>query len=90
MAHTVVWTLRARQELEAIHGYIATMNPPAAQRVARALVEAADSLEAYPMRGRAVRGGRQLTTVTPYVIRYQVRLDEVIILRVRHAARRRV
>jgi plasmid stabilization system protein ParE len=44
-----------------------------------------DSLQAFPERGRPVAGGlRELPTVPPYIIRYRVAGDAVLILRIRH------
>ena len=59
-------------------------------RVARALRDAGDGLMHFPYRGRPVPGTdmRELVTSYPYVIRYRVTGDAVIILRVRHGARR--
>ena len=47
------------------------------------------SLTDQPTRGRQARGRlRELTIVSPYIIRYRVDAEEVVILRVRHGARR--
>ena len=58
--------------------------------MAEALLAAGDSLVNYPFRGRPVPGTflRELVTVSPYIIRYRIDGDEVVILRVRHSARR--
>jgi plasmid stabilization system protein ParE len=58
--------------------------------MAEALRAAGDSLANFPHRGRRVRGTslRELVSVSPYIIRYRVAEDEVVILRVRHSARR--
>jgi toxin ParE1/3/4 len=54
-----------------------------------ALVEAAESLMDFPERGRLSRPGRrELATIWPYIIRYRVARDHVLILRVRHGRRR--
>jgi plasmid stabilization system protein ParE len=72
------------------HEYIFDFNPQAAARMADALLAAGDSLASFPHRGRPVRGTamRELVTVSPYIIRYRIAGDTVIILRVRHGARR--
>jgi plasmid stabilization system protein ParE len=50
---------------------------------------AGDGLVNLPRRGRPVGGNvRELTTVYPYIIRYEISGDEVHILRVRHGMRR--
>jgi len=52
------------------------------------LIEAADSLAEFSDRGREAMGGtRETTIVWPYVLRYQVEQEQVIILRIRHGAR---
>lgn len=84
----VVWTDDAVANVEAIFAYITTFNPAAADGIVVRLVEVADSLSIFPNRGRDVGDGRrEMTTVWPYILRYRVTADEVIILRVRHGAR---
>lgn len=54
-----------------------------------ALIAAADSLTELPERGRpAATGRREVVSIWPYVIRYQVIGDRVVILRVRHGSQR--
>jgi len=86
----VVWTDRALANIEAIVTYIVSQHSPlAAQRLGQRLLAAGDALEAHPDRGRAIaRGRRELTVITPYLIRYRLENDQVIILEVRHGARR--
>ncbi len=85
----VVWTAEARTSLAGVSAYVEQFNPLAAQRLATKIVAAADSLADHPERGRRIRTGvRELTIVYPYLIRYEVRDDAVMILRVRHGARR--
>ena len=50
-------------------------------------IAVADSLAEFPERGRdAGNGLREMTTVRPYVLRYRVETERVVILRVRHSA----
>lgn len=72
------------------YDYIAEINPQAAAFMAENLFAAGDRLVNYPHRGRLVRGTtmRELVSATPYIIRYRIAGDEVVILRVRHSARR--
>jgi plasmid stabilization system protein ParE len=85
----VVWSDEARSNLAAIRGYIAEFSPLAARRFALKLVAAADDLAENPDRGRpAGRRYRELAIVRPYLIRYRVDGEAVLILRIRHAARR--
>jgi plasmid stabilization system protein ParE len=76
----------AGRAYDTIHDF----NPSAAARMADALFKAGDRLVSFPHRGRPVRGTamRELTTVSPCIIRYRVGRDAVVILRVRHSARR--
>ena len=86
--HKVVWTDAAAGELEAITAYIAAENPLAAKRLARRLVALSDSLAEFPNRGRITEEDcREMTTVWPYILRYLIEGDTVLILRIRHGAR---
>lgn len=81
------WTDEAVGNLEAIVTYVSVFNPSAAERLAERLVALADSLAEFPDRGRdAGAGRREMTVVWPYVLRYRVEGDTVLILRVRHGA----
>ena len=85
----IVWTDEAVGHLEAIVSYIAAFNPAAAQRLGQRLVALADSLAEFSERGRDVGGGRrEMTIVPPYVLRYRIDGQRVIILRIRHGAQR--
>lgn len=86
----VVWTRTALRGVWRAYDYIFQFNPQAAASMAEALFKAGDSLEHFPHRGRRVRGTtmRELLTVSPYIIRYRIAGEEVLILRVRHSARR--
>lgn len=86
----VEWTETALDELDAIRAYLGPFNPPAAHRVARALLAAGDSLSVLPNRGRPVpdTDQRELVTSYSYIIRYRVHAGVVEVLRIRHTARR--
>ncbi|HEV7661340.1 MAG TPA: type II toxin-antitoxin system RelE/ParE family toxin [Allosphingosinicella sp.] len=84
----IVWTDEAIEHLEAIVTYVSVYDPAAAERLGRRLIELADSLAEFPNRGRdAGDDKREMTTVWPYILRYRVEADRVIILRLRHGAR---
>jgi toxin ParE1/3/4 len=84
----IVWTDEAIEHLEAIVTYVSVYDPAAAERLGGRLIELADSLAEFPSRGRdAGDGKREMTTVWPYVLRYRVEGERVIILRLRHGAR---
>jgi plasmid stabilization system protein ParE len=84
----IVWTERAVRELEAIGAYVEAVNPLAAQRLTTRLIAAAEALVDYPQRFRSAGLDREVVAVKPYVIRCRVDADRVLILRVRHGARR--
>jgi len=91
---SIVWTVPARRDLENIRLYVAQFKPLAAQGLAHRLVEAVEALALYPTRGRPLSDApndanrRELVIVWPYLIRYRVELDRIIILRIRHGALR--
>lgn len=85
---TIVWTDEAVAHLEAIVTYVSVYDPSAAERLGQRLMELADSLAEFPDRGReAADGRREMTTVWPYILRYRVEAERVVILRIRHGAR---
>lgn len=84
----IVWTEDAVAHLEAIFAYVEAFDPAAARRLADKLIAVADSLAEFSQRGRpAGENLREMTTVWPYILRYRVEGDRVIILRIRHGAR---
>jgi toxin ParE1/3/4 len=77
--------VRAIEQLELIRAYIYVFNPQAADRLADRLTGAAASLDTFPGRGRPEENGiRELTNVPPYVIRYRIIGDEVLITAIKH------
>jgi len=89
---SVVWTLSAVTDLEVIRRYIGNFNPYAARAMAAQMIEAGNCLAISPYRGRSVPVPgpqlRALTLARPYIIHYRLRRAGVLILRVRHGARR--
>jgi len=84
----VRWSDQAISELEAVRLYILPRNRLAALRLGDRITRAAESLCEFPDRGRDVGGGvRQLSLIYPYLIRYLVFEEEVVITSVRHGAR---
>jgi len=85
----VILTRSAIADLRGIREYIRQFNPDAAARVAAALVAAVDRLRNLPDRGRGIGSSRrELLAVWPYVIRYRIDGEVVVVLRVRHGKRR--
>ena len=84
----VVWSDQALADLEDISLHLAEFSPRAAAHFFNRLKAAGDSLASFAEKGRpAIHGTRELTLVTPYVIRYAVGQDRVHVIRIRHAAR---
>ncbi len=83
-----MWTERALDGLAAIRAYIGAVKPLPAQRMAGRLVAAADGLSEFPGRFRSAGPVRELVAIKPYVIRYRVKGECIVILRIRHGARR--
>lgn len=84
----VVWPDETLDQLDQIIPYIEVFDPHAAARMAARLINLGESLAQFPHRGRpAANGTRELVTVPPYVLRYQVRDDVVTIVGIRHGAR---
>lgn len=85
----VIWRNTALDDLNAIIAYIAPHDYDAAARIAARLLACGDSLSSFPNHGRPAAGGlREMTTVPPYVLSYEVDGDRVFILSIRHGARR--
>ncbi len=86
----VVWTDQALDQLDLIVTYVHVFDGAAAERLRSRILSAADSLHAFPLRGRMVDDGirRELVTVPPYVMRYRIEGEYVFIVGVRHGARR--
>jgi plasmid stabilization system protein ParE len=77
-------------DVEAIVAHISGQSRPiAAQRLGQRLFAAGASLADHPERGRmSTQGRREIVAVPPYVLRYRVVGDVIVIGSVRHGARR--
>jgi plasmid stabilization system protein ParE len=67
---------------------IAAERPITAERFVLRLREAGNRLSDFPEAGRPDGASRVVVTVSPYIIRYRVRPEGVLILSIRHGARR--
>jgi len=86
----VIWSPSSLREIVNIYNYIANYNPMAARGLLDGLIAAGDSLESFQHRGRIIKEDlRELTVVYPYIIRYEIKGDEVRVLRVRHGMRQK-
>lgn len=80
----------ALRAIDLIRAYIRQFDEAAAVRFSKRLKDAGDSLAEFPNRGRpASHGTRELVTVPPYILRYQVEGENVIILAIKHSAQLR-
>jgi toxin ParE1/3/4 len=87
----VRWTTDAADDLERICDHIARDRPDSARRVAQSVVERIDSLETFPRLGRVgrVHGTREISfPPLPFVAVYELREEQIIVLRVLHGAQR--
>ena len=83
------WTTGAVGNLDQVANYIVQDNPPAAAAAVLKIVEAVRVLADYPAIGRRgrERGTRELVVAgLPYLIICVVRREELVIIRVLHAA----
>lgn len=88
----VRYTPRARSDIEEILSYIAKDNLSAADRVQRSIVSTIAVIANHPYVGiknaLAPDLRSRLVSRYPYRIHYTVRAQEILILHVRHTARR--
>ena len=84
----VTWSATALANVALIVDYVEQFDRIAAERLGRRLLELGDSVAVFPSRGSPGRdGSRQLSVVRPYLLRYRIVGDEVVIIGVRHGAR---
>lgn len=81
----VVWLNEAFDQLDLIVAYISLFDPDAAHRTGERLIATGESLAEFPNRGRPARDGtREMVTVPPYILSYEVHEDVVTVLGIRH------
>ncbi len=91
MAHRIVWSRRAVQDLDSIADYIAADSPTYAGIVLKGIVNQTKILVRFPQAGRKVpefddEHTRELV-VYSYRIIYRLQKDEVLIVTVIHGKR---
>jgi toxin ParE1/3/4 len=87
----VRYTVPAQSDLDEIYTYVSENNPFAAERIKRQIKIDAESLGDVPFIAReSGYPGVRIRKVRryPYLIFYSVEADEIVILHVRHGARR--
>ena len=83
----IVWTPRAVKHLAALHQYIASDDPKAAESVAARILDGVERLVEQPGSGRPGRspGTRELVIPsTPYIIPYRVRGERLELIAIFH------
>lgn len=84
----VTWLNEALDQLDQIAAHIRIFNPVSADRISSDLLSLGESLSEFPNRGRPAKHGlRELTTVPPYILRYEIVDGAVFIVAVFHGAR---
>jgi toxin ParE1/3/4 len=88
----VRFTSRAHHDLDEISSYIAEQNPQAAKRVQHSILATIDLVALRPYIGiknaRAPDLRSRLVSRYPYRVHYSVREQEILILHIRHGARK--
>jgi len=91
MAHRVVWSRRAFQDVEAIASYIGQDSPAYAKIVIRKIVSQTGRLASFPRSGRKVPefDDEDIREVFAYSYRiiYRLQQDEVLIAAIIHGRR---
>ena len=85
----VDWSSAARRDLFRLEAFLKPVNPRAAARVARTLIDAAGRLSEFPHIAPSIEGyeGREVRSLTvgDYSMHYEVKADGISIVRVWHA-----
>jgi plasmid stabilization system protein ParE len=85
----VTWSRGAVADLERLHAFLSEVDPHAAARAVRKLVQAPERLTLHPRRGQRLRqfDPREVRRliVGPYEMRYEIVEERVVVLRIFHA-----
>jgi len=85
----VIWRNEALDDLDGIIVYIGQFDREAADGMGEKLFALGESLADYPRRGRPTSdGAREMVTVPPFVLRYEIEGERVFILSIRHGRRK--
>ncbi len=85
------WSPSASRDFESVREYLDLHFPANAESVSARILDAVDSIEQFPRRGRPDRmaGTRELIVLrTPYIMIYRLQGAVVQILRILHGAQR--
>ncbi|MEA5533805.1 type II toxin-antitoxin system RelE/ParE family toxin [Crocosphaera sp. XPORK-15E] len=88
MAYRVIWSSKAVEDVEAIATYIARDSPSYAAAVVRQILDTTSQLEEYPMAGKIISEGDNLTIreqlAYNYRVIYQVQEQRVTVVSIVH------
>jgi plasmid stabilization system protein ParE len=83
------WTRAAYADVRRIHDFLASVDPAAAVRAARAVVTRVRRIPAQPRLGERLRGfgDREVRRVLVggYEVRYEIRAPDIYVLRIFHS-----
>ncbi len=91
MEYELIFTVPAQEDLRAIKQYICCDNYSSAQKVIKHIIENIEILKTNPSLGRAGRVLRTRELIIPkypYIVPYQVRDNNIYILRILHTSRK--
>ena len=91
MPKEIIFAIPAQEDLRTIKQYICSDNFEAAQQVVKHIVDSIESLKDNPSIGRAgrvLRTRELIISKYPYIVPYQVRENNIYILRVLHTSRK--
>lgn len=90
MAHSVIWSKRALDDVDALAEYIARDSEAYARTVVQAIVGVGHRLRQFPFSGRIVREAREATireiVVYNYRVIYRAQSEAVSVLAVVHGS----
>jgi addiction module RelE/StbE family toxin len=91
MAHKIIWSPEAVDDLEAISEYISRDSQTIAARVIERLLDAVDRLADFPRLGPRIREWKRSpyrhVVVPPYRVIYRIETEAVFVIAVVHGAR---
>lgn len=86
---TIRWTRKARQDLERVYAFMEPVNPERAQAIVEVLIKGVERLAELPRVGERIRrySRREVRRifVGDYELRYELKADAIIVLRLWHA-----
>lgn len=90
MTLPIVWRMSARSDLAEIIRYVANVNPPAARRLRKQLMDSVLPVSEHPYlyrRSELVSGVREIVAHPNYIVLYRVTVASIEVVNVIHARR---